>query len=243
MLCPYCHEKSTPDGKHGDILNARFIETLRPYTELAIGGGNPLAHPDLVTFLEKLKEKKIIANVTVNQKHFVDNNLMLKYLCDNHLIYGLGVSYTHYSDEFLFMLQYFNNAVIHLINGVVSKEEITRLYDNNFKVLILGYKEFGRGKDYYSESVFNKKQDMYVVLPDMLSHFNCVSFDNLAIKQLEAKRLLSEDKWSKFYMGDDGSFTMYVDMVNEKFAKSSTSTDRFNIMDNIVDMFNVVRLG
>ena len=53
--CRFCHEKSTPDGKHGDIMNAEFIDKLRPGTEMAIGGGAVTGHPDLVPFLEKLK--------------------------------------------------------------------------------------------------------------------------------------------------------------------------------------------
>ena len=59
MCCPQCHEDSRPDGSHGDIMNAKFIDSLHPWTELAIGGGNPLDHPDLVPFLEKCKEKKL----------------------------------------------------------------------------------------------------------------------------------------------------------------------------------------
>ena len=34
---------------------------------------------------------------------------------------------------------------------------------------------------------------------------------------------------------------MYVDMVNGEFAKSSVSTKRYSITDNIVNMFNIVR--
>jgi hypothetical protein len=243
MMCPYCHEKSTPTGKHGNILNAKFIDTIPPYTELAIGGGNPLSHPNLLEFLEKLKEKNIIANVTVNQKHFIDNYLFLKGLCEQELIRGLGVSYTHCTDELFLNLHYFPNAVLHIINGIVSIKDLEFLGGERFKVLILGYKEFGRGKDYYSKDVENNKQKLYEYLPKMLDKFKCVSFDNLAIKQLDVKRLLTDEEWSEFYMGDDGSFTMYVDMVNEEFAKSSTSTERFAITDNIVDMFNVIRLG
>lgn len=37
--CPYCHEGSTPEGEHGDILNEKFIDTLHPYQEVALGGG------------------------------------------------------------------------------------------------------------------------------------------------------------------------------------------------------------
>ena len=69
--CIFCHENSKPNGEHGDIMNAKFIETLLPYTELAIGGGNPLEHPDLEAFLEKCKSLKLIPNMTVNQKHFM----------------------------------------------------------------------------------------------------------------------------------------------------------------------------
>ena len=60
MGCKFCHEGSTPDGKHGNILNEKFIETLHPYQECAIGGGNILEHPDLIPFLEKLKNLKVI---------------------------------------------------------------------------------------------------------------------------------------------------------------------------------------
>ena len=49
--CVYCHEGSGPNGKHGDILSPSFLDKLHPYTELAIGGGNPLSHPSLLPFL------------------------------------------------------------------------------------------------------------------------------------------------------------------------------------------------
>ena len=55
--CKYCHEDSNINGKHGDILNAEFINTIKPYTEIACGGGNALSHPDLIPFLIKLKEE------------------------------------------------------------------------------------------------------------------------------------------------------------------------------------------
>lgn len=35
MGCSFCHEGSTPQGKHGDILNPKFLKTFHPYQELA----------------------------------------------------------------------------------------------------------------------------------------------------------------------------------------------------------------
>ena len=73
MGCKFCHEGSTPDGKLGDIMNEKFIETLHPYQEVALGGGNILEHPDLIPFLRKLKSLNVITNVTLNQSHFENN--------------------------------------------------------------------------------------------------------------------------------------------------------------------------
>ena len=77
LRCPMCHEKSTPMGKEGD-LNHPFLDTLVPGTELAIGGGNPLEHRDLIPFLQKMKRKGIICNITVNQVHLVKHKELIQ---------------------------------------------------------------------------------------------------------------------------------------------------------------------
>lgn len=247
MNCPMCHEDSCSDGDHGDIMNLEFINTLHPYTELAIGGGNPLSHPDLEKFLEKLKFNKIIPNITVHMSHFMSSFDFIKDLCDRKLVYGVGVSLTSVpNDEFIKMVQSLPNAVIHVINGIFTEKMMAPLLDKNIKILILGYKDFRRGESFFRGnwgSVIGNKDFLHHVLPYIVHHFNTVSFDNLAIEQLHVKRLMSEDEWNRFYMGDDGNFTMYIDAVKKKFAKSSVSTDRYSLLDNIDDMFKVVRDG
>lgn len=242
--CAFCHENSTVKGIHGYILNQKFINTLSPFTELALGGGNPIDHPDLVEFLKKLKKRKIIANVTVNQKHFIERKYFIDYLVSEKLIYGLGISVTEVTEELISLLQENPNIVIHVIYGVIEESELKKLYDKGLKVLILGYKIFRRGETWYNKNddIFEVNSNwMFTELPEMTKHFKVVSFDNLAIKQLEAKRLMPEEKWENFYMGDDGQYTMYIDMVKKEFASSSTSTQRLPLMNDIVDMFNIVR--
>lgn len=248
MACPFCHENSTPDGKHGDILNIPFLDSLLPYTELAIGGGNPVSHPDIFPFLVELQKRKLIANMTVNQYHFLKYKDDLKKLCDNKLIYGLGISLTDPNDEFIEVIKEFPNAVIHVINGVHPIGQLERLKDLNLKILILGYKEFRRGKTLYEDfasrvSIEGNKDLLYGYLPEIIAYnwFDVVSFDNLAIKQLNVKRLLSEEKWNEFFMGGDGMYSIYVDMVNREFAKSSTSTERWPITNDIKEMFEKVK--
>ena len=242
--CIFCHEDSKKDGLHGDILNPKFLDTLRPCTEMAIGGGNPLSHPDLIQFLEKLKERKIIANMTVNQVHFETSQELIRELVDKELIHGLGVSLVNANDEFVKLTKQYPNAVIHVINGILNPSDIEVLRDNDLKMLILGYKQFRRGINWYStdyENITVKKMWLYENLADIVNQFKVVSFDNLAIEQLNVKRLMSEEDWNEFFMGEDGNYTMYIDLVNQKFARCSIAEVRYDLLDDVVDMFNVVR--
>lgn len=243
--CAWCHEGSSINGKHGDILNEKFIDTLHPYQEVAIGGGDATSHPDLIPFLQKLKEKKVIANITVNQIHFEKKHELIKKLVDEKLIYGLGFSLVNPTKHFIELIKQYPNAVIHVINGVLKPLDVKALENNNLKMLILGYKHLRRGNEYFEEEqndIETKQQWLYENLEDIIQKFQVVSFDNLAIEQLDVKRLLTQEEWDEFYMGDDGKVTYYVDMVERKFAQSSTAPfdKRYDLLDSVDDMFKVI---
>lgn len=247
MGCPFCHEGSTTDGKFGDILNEKFINTLHPYQEVALGGGDATSHPDLIPFLQKLKDRKVIVNMTVNQIHFEKKQELIKKLVDEKLIYGLGVSLVNSTEKFIELIKKYPNAVIHVINGVLKPSDVEALENNNLKILILGYKHLRRGDDFYSEDYKNivvKQNWLYENLADIIEKFKVVSFDNLAIDQLNVRRLMSDDEWNEFYMGDDSEFTYFIDMVERKFAKSSTASmnQRFTLLDSTDDMFEKIRI-
>lgn len=245
MGCKFCHEGSSTGGKHGDILNQKFVDTLHPYQELAIGGGDATSHPDLIPFLKRLKAKKVIANMTVNQSHFEQKQDLIRQLVNEKLIYGLGVSLVNPTQKFIDLITQYDNAVIHVINGILSLDDINALADKNLKLLILGYKHLRRGNEWYEKDKANIKVKQTWLrdnLGDIINRFKVVSFDNLAIEQLDVRRLLSEDEWNEFYMGDDGSMTYYLDMVEQKFARSSTAPmeERYDILDSVDDMFKVI---
>jgi organic radical activating enzyme len=245
--CPFCHEASTPFGKHADILSPSFLDKLHPYTELAVGGGNPLAHPDLEEFLMKCKERKHIPNMTVNQVHFERDFDRIMDLVDRRLIYGLGVSLVKPTAEFVEKMKKVPNGVIHVINGIITEEELNILKNNELKVLILGYKEVRKGEKLYGRKkneIECKKSMLSDLLPTILKEewFRVVSFDNLAIKQLGVKSLMTQEEWDRFYMGDDGldgqqtSATFFVDMTKREFAKNSCSMERYPLMDTAEEM-------
>jgi len=242
LNCLYCHENSTINGKHGNILQASFIDTLQPFTELAIGGGNPISHPDIIPFLQKLKAKDVIANITVNQKHFNQYESLIRFLINDGLVKGLGISLTDSSDAtFLEKASKIKNAVIHVINGLITLKDIKNLSCKSLKILILGYKQFQRGISFYSPEVEQNKNMLKKWLPRVAPMFKIVSFDNLALNQLCVKDQMRPEDWSRFYMGDDGMHTMYIDLVKNEFARCSIANIRYPLQNDIISMFDVVK--
>lgn len=244
--CNFCYLNANPNGEHGDILNAKWVDSLHTGMELALNG-NDMSHPDLIPFLEKLKDKGVIANLTVNQRHFEKYFNTLKDLSDKKLIYGLGVSLVNPTDDFIWSVKQIPNTVIHTINGILTKEQVEKLSDNDLKILILGYKRLERGINYlqvYGDRVAENQAWLHDNLKDMVNHFNVVSFDNLALEQLNVRRLLTDAEWDQFFMGEDANFTYYLDAVDGTFSRSSLTSreDRYLIGDKTVDeMFKIVR--
>jgi len=242
--CAWCHENSTPKGVHGDLESLfPLLSQLPPGTELAIGGGNPMAHPALVEFLEEMKSNNIICNLTVNELHFESEKKRLERLVSDNLVYGVGYSYSTKSCDWDY-----DNLVTHLIVGLTSPYNLHKVIENNVgKVLLLGYKYFRRGQNYsksHSEMIDNNIKDWYRLLFSKAKEAQ-LSFDNLAITQLNPSRLFVNQKdYDTFYMGDDGTRTMYFDAVQKQFAPSSTSTFRHQIQGDelMSDVFNKIKM-
>lgn len=102
------------------------------------------------------------------------------------------------------------------------------------------------GKDFincHGATIRKKIAELEAKIPEYLESFKVLSFDNLALEQLNIKKYVSPEDWKAHYMGDDGSFTMYIDLVKEEFAKNSTSVDRYNLNDyrSIEEIFNKIK--
>jgi len=243
--CPFCYEGCTPEGKHGELLNLPLWDTLHPYTELAING-NDLSHPQLKDFLIEMKKRKIIVNMTINQKHFMKYRQDIASYVTDKYIHGVGISLIDPTDDFLYAASSLYNSVIHTIAGITTPEQYRAMYDKKLKILILGYKTRGRGQQYFSHNVASVLENQLWLqenLKELPNRFNVVSFDNLALEQLYVKEsgILTDDEWNEFYMGDDGNYTFYIDLVKGEFAKNSVSDERHPLLNNIDDMFNVIR--
>ena len=244
--CSWCYQGCTPKGKHADLLNIPFLETLHPYTELAING-NDLTHPQLTPFLNKMQEKNIIVSMTVNQKHFIKNKEFIQDIYSKGKIKGIGVSFTDVGTFPLNEIKALPTVVIHVIAGLITEKELDFLSNHDFKILILGYKKTkNRGKVYYENEehkveIENNIKWLSENIMDYMEKFNLVSFDNLALSQLDMKNKVNKEVWEECYLGDDGTHTFYIDLVNKKFARTSMSEKQYDLLDNIDDMFKVIK--
>ena len=236
MGCAFCHEQSTPNGALAN-LNHPIFDSLHSFSELSLGGGNALEHPGLEDFLRRMARQRVICNITVHLDHFMKNASLLYDWTNEKLIHGLGVSVNRAitAEEYEIMSK-FKNLVVHLIAGVSTTPRVLTSV-RNMKLLILGYKDFGRGHKYFENNGDKIKEGIDWLcneLPEIQQYYKLISFDNLALEQLKVRDWVDKKIWDTCYMGDDGKYTMYLDMVKEEFAMSSISP-RYKINSNSID--------
>jgi radical SAM protein with 4Fe4S-binding SPASM domain len=86
--CSFCYRDSRPDGNLMDLEDYIFVldqltsPVWGPVFQVAIGGGEPTEHPQLVEMLEKTRDRGIVANLTTNGLTLSDEHLeAFKRLC------------------------------------------------------------------------------------------------------------------------------------------------------------------
>lgn len=231
--CPWCYEGCTPKGVHADLLGryANFINSLHPFMEVAIGG-NDLDHPQIDGFLNVMRLKRVIVNVTVSQRQYMANLERLASWQSNGLVRGIGVSLEKPDETFVRALSSLDNTVLHVINGIVTEDDIKALAGKGVRLLVLGYKKMKRGERYFKEHPMEFKWNaeyLGSVLPRITEMFPAVGFDNLALEQLCVGDAAGESGWTMSYMGDDGEFTFFVDLVKGEYARNSTTRTRYKM--------------
>ena len=248
--CKFCYLNCNPRGREADLKSEntlKFLDSLKPYTEIALNLNN-YEMKGLKYFLTEAKKRNIIANVTVNIK-IIDLDYLLDLKKDN-LIHGIGVSISDFNNldkELILRLSKIDDIVFHLVAGIVTANDMIKLSEiANLKVLILGYKNIGKGETLLKNN-FNIINNINLIknnINGLKNFFKVMSFDNLAVKQLNLKERF-KDIFDDYYMGDDGQFTYYVDLVYNTFSKSSLDKNTiFKMQDFDYDstkMFQFIR--
>ena len=223
-VCEFCHESARTDGRECNYASLKEkLINLPKGIELAIGVNQYTQN--LEDFIFWCDTQRFVVNLTVNQLLLPKIKNEVVSLLENELIRGLGISYR--KDYCLDVSEYDEyfvnhpNVVLHVIAGVDTVNDI--LMTPYKKILILGYKKFGRGIDYYNENVEKNIQQWYWWVKKLIDSKEVVSFDNLALEQLNVKRFLSDEKWEEFHQGER---SLYINAVDRYFAPSSRSNEK-----------------
>lgn len=243
--CPYCYAGNTPEGAIANLLDMTYLDDVSGI-EIAINIQFPL--PDhFETWLEKMKKQNIIVNGTINQIDLERDPQLIDWLYNLHtdnLLHGIGISYRDYNNDLYNNIRSSlgDDIVVHTIIGITPINEIIKLLDEGFKILILGYKQKNRGVNYFSQVNI----DNWVKGIDrIISHpFNSViAFDTAGLKQAKIRDILTKDQWDSSYQGDEGTISFYIDAVKHTFnIDSHTNRTPYSIGEkNLKDMFKIIK--
>lgn len=237
--CEFCHESARTDGVECDYEELKkILKGLPKGIELAIGG-NKLT-PGLTDFLLWSKKQGYVNNLTVNHLHINRNEFLLKMYLLEGIIKGLGISYRKgfpiNFDEFFIKHP---NVVLHVIAGIDNVDEVVSLPFE--KILVLGYKTFGYGIEYFNDGVKKGIEEWVWYVKKVIDNKRVVSFDNLALEQLKIKRFLTEKKWNEFYQGEH---SFYINAVDQYFSPSSRNPIKVDWKEtNIKEYFKQLENG
>lgn len=223
-FCSFCHESATTNGAECDYEELKGkLSGLPAGIELAIGGN--IISAELIDFCEWATNQGYIVNLTVNQGHVATYQLQLDELISNGWIKGLGISYRRSleKDNVPERFKRYEHTVLHVIAGIDDINDILN-YTSYTKVLVLGEKDFGFNSGNVDLSNRGHKEWLWWI-HKMFSVFDVVSFDNLALKQLNVKRFFADDNWEVF---NQNEHSFYIDAVNKVLAPSSRSSDKTN---------------
>lgn len=268
--CPFCYQNCTSTGSVADLKDPEVeivLNSLKPGMEVAVNfNSDPgtVLGPNfncLCDFLKICKEKGVIANATTNLKSLSFNRISaIKKLQDEGLLHGIGVSV---SSIYLFkefqravaVYSQLQNVVFHVIVGLFDND----IYDMfsvlkdlggdgvTMRILFLGYKNLRRSplareyKHKYTKEINSNFIWLKNHIKTIMEEMDVVGFDNLAIKQLDMRNVVSVGEWDRDYMGDDGEFTMFIDLVTKRYAASSHHTPTPFEGKDIQRMFQRVR--
>ena len=240
--CLYCHMSSVPEGKHGDLRSMEhIISSMVPGTECTITGGNPLSHPDLLWFLEKLKERGIVVNMTINQRQLKPHKDLICRLVVEKLVFGLGISLadSHCKEDFKFIDSLGPNVVIHVVAGIFSKRDLPAVI--NRRILVLGYRDSGRGHtllEKHKKEIDKNIDWLRKKLPALQGICKIISYDALGLQQVNPKKVLSmsDGRYDNIYsagntpvMDDAGNITwpsIYIDLPAKTVAYDAAAETR-----------------
>ncbi len=221
-ICDFCHESAITNGVECDYRELKHtLDELPSGIELAVGC-NELTE-GLYDFIRWCGHRGYIVNLTTNQGHLNRDLGRLRSTLVNGIVKGLGISYrSELKWDIPEILLDYENTVFHVIAGIDRFADVFELKDKGVKkILILGEKDFGFNEGNV-DLLRREHREWFWWVAKLFDVFETVSFDNLALEQLNIRRFFTDEKWEEF---NQGEYSFYINAVDKYFAPSSRSND------------------
>jgi hypothetical protein len=236
--CSFCYRGCTESGKHADSYQLNMmIETFSKLGvfELALGGGETLCYPGLLPLLKRVKEHKMIANITTADIRSLRYVSFWNQLMEDTGGIGLSVSSMDDFELLKRTVEQFWGKHTHLslrltlhliVGGPLTEENLHEVIAyagvSHFDILLLGFKHSGRGekhKEWTLSSGFLKK-----VKED--NQYLSLAADTVFVVNYE-NMMRDSGVDEKLYYKHEGVVSKYIDAVSMKIGKSSYDEKTF----------------
>lgn len=250
-ICKNCYQSSTKYGKHADQY---FVSSVLPellfkagVLEVNFGGGEPTLYKGegygtLLYTLQCFKSKKFKVGITTKNYNWYKDESFQKCL-ENIDSVAISVNSLEElerarplaekisTNNSVQSTQVYYQCVFELVDYEEFKkfiEEIAKQYNSN--ITLLGYKEFGFGKN---GQKFNYPDEWIEFVKDISARRRAnIGIDSVIVANWRDK-LIQNGVKEYYLVGTEGKSTCYIDAVKKKMYSSSFSyEDGFDLMEN-----------
>jgi radical SAM protein with 4Fe4S-binding SPASM domain len=163
--CPHCYASANPAGTHmpySDLLRILDSCAEAGVFQIALGGGDPLLHPQFEDILYAVRERGMVPNVTTSGAYFTEKNLAAMRECCGAVALSLEGVGARYSQRRALGWDGFRAAlatleansiptVLQVTVGAGNINDVSRIVDfalskKLYGVIFLAYKPVGRGQ-------------------------------------------------------------------------------------------------
>ncbi len=246
--CKWCYQDSQNEidsEKNNFKFIKEILNQIPSYVELAIGGGDVLEVSFIDSLLKEI-ERFSSKNFTINYKSLLINKELnrknLEKIVKNSSAIGISINNAKEIKKTLFLFKKLgfskeiDKICFHIIPDIIKYEDLemilSEISKTNTRVLLLGYKVFGRGITYQKKSNKHDINKIQRLLNDLTNNYNTfIKVDTKFSKDYELQNINI----------NEGEFSCNVDAPLKTVSPSSWRNKEQFYYGNFIEAFQNIR--